>query len=67
MKGFEARLAVGSELSTEAVEYMSRRNVTEVPVVGRSPKPAWKLFGFREFDDKTRICRKPDSLSFQCL
>lgn len=44
---------------------MSRRNVIEVRVVGRSPKPAWKLFGFRESDDKTQIRRKPDSLSFQ--
>lgn len=65
IKGFEGRLAIGTELSTGAAEEMSRGNVTEVPVVGRSLNPAWKLFGFKESHDKNQIHRKPDSLSFQ--
>lgn len=65
IKGFEGRLAIGAELSTRAVEQISRRNVREVPVMGRLPDVAWKLFGFRESDDKIRFCRKTDSLSFQ--
>jgi len=44
---------------------MSRGNVVEVPVAGRSLNLAWKLFGFRESDDKPQIHRKPDSLSFR--
>lgn len=34
-------------------------------VMGRLLKAAWKLFGFRESDEKTQIPRKTDSLSFQ--
>lgn len=54
IKGFEGRLSTGAEPSTRAVEKISRRNVMEVPVMGRLLKVTWKLLGFRESDGKPK-------------
>lgn len=54
MRWFEGRLAVGTELLKGAVEWMLRGNVMEVPVAGRLPNLAWKLFGFRNLMTKTK-------------